>query len=57
MHLCKTGEGELMEKYALHVSVIGGGIGGLATACALQRQGIQVTLFECISWPVRGPSR
>jgi 2-polyprenyl-6-methoxyphenol hydroxylase-like FAD-dependent oxidoreductase len=35
-----------MEKHALHVSIIGGGIGGLATASALQRQGIQVTLFE-----------
>src|SRR5258708_34313448 len=46
MHLRKTGERELMEKYSLHVSIIGGGIGGLATACALQRQGIQVTLFE-----------
>jgi hypothetical protein len=42
MHLCKTGERELMEKYSLHVSIIG----GLATACALQRQGIGVTLFE-----------
>src|SRR5437879_10379987 len=46
MHLCGTGERELMEKYSLHVSIIGGGIGGLATASALQRQGIQVTLFE-----------
>ncbi|TMC45245.1 MAG: FAD-dependent oxidoreductase [Chloroflexi bacterium] len=46
MHLCRTGERELMEKYSLHVSIIGGGIGGLATASALQRQGIQVTLFE-----------
>jgi len=46
MHLRKTGERELMEKYSLHVSIIGGGIGGLATASALQRQGIQVTLFE-----------
>src|SRR5437763_16164473 len=46
MYLCKTGERELMEKYSLHVSVIGGGIGGLATASALQRQGIQVTVFE-----------
>jgi 2-polyprenyl-6-methoxyphenol hydroxylase-like FAD-dependent oxidoreductase len=35
-----------MEKHALHVSIIGGGIGGLAAACALQRQGIQVTVFE-----------
>ena len=35
-----------MEKHALHVSIIGGGIGGLATACALQHQGIQVTVFE-----------
>jgi salicylate hydroxylase len=33
-----------MEKHALHVSIIGGGIGGLAAA--LQRQGIQVTVFE-----------
>ncbi len=37
-----------MEKHALHVSIIGGGIGGLATASALQRQGIQVTVFERI---------
>ena len=35
-----------MEKQALHVSIIGGGIGGLAAAAALQRQGIQVALFE-----------
>jgi FAD-dependent urate hydroxylase len=35
-----------MEKHALHVSIIGGGIGGLAAAAALQRQGIQVTVFE-----------
>jgi flavin-dependent dehydrogenase len=35
-----------MEKHALHVSIIGGGIGGLAAASALQRQGIQVTVFE-----------
>ncbi len=35
-----------MEKHSLHVSIIGGGIGGLAAAAALQRQGIQVTVFE-----------
>src|SRR5260370_14602132 len=35
-----------MEKHSFHVSIIGGGIGGLATASALQRQGIQVTVFE-----------
>ena len=35
-----------MEKHTLHVSIIGGGIGGLAAASALQRQGIEVTLFE-----------
>ncbi len=35
-----------MEKHTLHVSIIGGGIGGLAAACALQRQGIEVTVFE-----------
>jgi 2-polyprenyl-6-methoxyphenol hydroxylase-like FAD-dependent oxidoreductase len=46
MHRCRTGERELMEKHTLHVSIIGGGIGGLAAAAALQRQGIQVTLFE-----------
>src|SRR3989440_8096802 len=46
MHRCKTGERELMEKDTLDVSIIGGGIGGLVTASALQRQGIQVTLFE-----------
>src|SRR5713101_1841641 len=46
MHRCRIGKRELMEKHTLHVSIIGGGIGGLATACALQRQGIQVTVFE-----------
>ena len=46
MHLRNSGERELMEKHALHVSIIGGGIGGLAAAAALQRQGIQVTVFE-----------
>ncbi len=35
-----------MEKHTLHVSIIGGGIGGLAAASALQRQGIEVTVFE-----------
>lgn len=35
-----------MEKHTLRVGIIGGGIGGLSTAVALQRQGIQVTLFE-----------
>ena len=35
-----------MEKHTLHVSIIGGGIGGLTAASALQRQGIQVTVFE-----------
>ena len=46
MHRCRTGKRELMEKHALHVSIIGGGIGGLAAASALQRQGIEVTIFE-----------
>ena len=46
MHLRKPAEREPMEKHALHVSIIGGGIGGLAAASALQRQGIQVTVFE-----------
>jgi len=35
-----------MEKHILHVSIIGSGIGGLAAAAALQRQGIEVALFE-----------
>src|SRR5216684_9288370 len=46
VHRRKPGERELMEKHALHVSIIGGGIGGLAAASALQRQGVQVALFE-----------
>src|SRR2546425_11431379 len=46
MHRCKIGEWKLMEKHTLHVSIIGGGIGGLAAASVLQRQGIQVTVFE-----------
>src|SRR5579859_435506 len=46
MHLRKPSERELMEKHSLQVSIIGGGIGGLAAASALQRQGIQVMLFE-----------
>jgi thioredoxin reductase len=33
-----------MEKRALYVSIIGGGIGGLAAA--FQHQGIQATVFE-----------
>jgi 2-polyprenyl-6-methoxyphenol hydroxylase-like FAD-dependent oxidoreductase len=35
-----------MEKHTLHVSIIGVGIGGLVAACALQRQGIKVPVFE-----------
>lgn len=46
MQRCRTVESELMEKHALYVSIIGGGIGGLTAAVALQRQGIQVTVFE-----------
>jgi 2-polyprenyl-6-methoxyphenol hydroxylase-like FAD-dependent oxidoreductase len=46
MQQCRTEERELMEKHALHVSIIGGGIGGLAAAVALQRQDIGVTVFE-----------
>src|SRR6202162_2652591 len=46
MHRCRTSERELMEKHALHVSIIGGGMGVLAAASALQRQGIEVTVFE-----------
>src|SRR3989454_12089833 len=46
MHRCRTGERELMEKHALHVSIIGSGIGGMAAASTLQRQGIEVTVFE-----------
>ena len=35
-----------MNEHELHVSMIGGGIGGLAAACALQRAGARVTVFE-----------
>lgn len=35
-----------MEKHALQLSIIGGGIGGLAAAAALQRQGVHITVFE-----------
>jgi 2-polyprenyl-6-methoxyphenol hydroxylase-like FAD-dependent oxidoreductase len=46
MNRRKPGKRKLLEKHALHVSIIGGGIGGLAAASALQRQGIQVAVFE-----------
>jgi 2-polyprenyl-6-methoxyphenol hydroxylase-like FAD-dependent oxidoreductase len=36
----------LMDEHELHVSMIGGGIGGLAAASALQRAGMRVTVFE-----------
>lgn len=29
-----------------HIVIIGGGIGGLGTACLLAKQGYEVTLFE-----------
>lgn len=35
-----------MEKHVLHVSIIDGSIGRLATAAALQCQGIGVMVFE-----------
>ena len=35
-----------MDEHERHVSMIGGGIGGLAAACALQRAGMRVTVFE-----------
>jgi hypothetical protein len=35
-----------MEKHALHVSIIDGGNGRLATTAALQCQGIGVMVFE-----------
>src|SRR5258706_443293 len=35
-----------MDEHKLHVSIIGGGIGGLAAASALQRAGMRVTVFE-----------
>ncbi|HAE82895.1 MAG TPA: FAD-dependent oxidoreductase, partial [Ktedonobacter sp.] len=35
-----------MDEHELHVSMIGGGIGGLAAASALQRAGMRVTVFE-----------
>lgn len=35
-----------MSEDALSVAVVGGGIGGLATAIALEQQGIDITVFE-----------
>jgi 2-polyprenyl-6-methoxyphenol hydroxylase-like FAD-dependent oxidoreductase len=35
-----------MDEHERHVSIIGGGIGGLAAASALQRAGMRVTVFE-----------
>src|SRR5260370_9659587 len=37
---------EPMDEHERHVSMIGGGIGGLAAASALQRAGMWVTVFE-----------
>src|SRR6266699_3736876 len=37
---------QLMDEHERHVSIIGGGIGGLAAASALQRAGMRVTVFE-----------
>ena len=32
----------------MHVLIIGGGIGGLATALSLQKAGIEATVFEAV---------
>ena len=32
----------------MHVLIIGGGIGGLATALSLQKAGIETTFFEAV---------
>lgn len=32
----------------MHVLIIGGGIGGLATALSLQNAGIEATVFEAV---------
>ena len=32
----------------MHVPIIGGGIGGLATALSLQKAGIEATVFEAV---------
>jgi 2-polyprenyl-6-methoxyphenol hydroxylase-like FAD-dependent oxidoreductase len=46
MQWYRKGVKESMEKQTLHVSIIGGGIGGLAAASVLQRQGMEVAVFE-----------
>ena len=33
----------------MHVLIVGGGIGGLATALSLHKAGIEVTVFEAVS--------
>ena len=38
-----------------HVIVLGGGLAGCATAAALARRGMSVTLLERAHWPAQGP--
>ena len=41
-----TGQGDITRNVTMHVLIVGGGIGGLATALSLHAAGIDCTVFE-----------
>jgi salicylate hydroxylase len=35
------------------IAIVGAGLGGLAAAIALRRQGFEVQVYERVRWPIR----